>query len=128
MFIFTSCSGEKREKIVIKTPKGRLLSLCHIFDADGNELVQDKDRDVRYTVLLNKYKPMIKKEKKPKDEEEVRIERYNLGPYRNSCLGILRLCPLFQSLLESPPSLRPEDGNGQGDRLHGGGAAQAGTL
>ena len=55
---------------MIKTPKGRILSLCHIYDAEGNELVQDKDRDVRYTVLLNKYKPMIKKEKK-KDDDEV---------------------------------------------------------
>jgi hypothetical protein len=50
--------GEKRRDIVIKTPREPLLSLCHMYDSEGNELVQDKDRDVKYTVLLNRRNPL----------------------------------------------------------------------
>ena len=46
--------GEKKAILVLLTPKVPLLSLCHIYDSEGNELVQDKDRDVKYTVLLNR--------------------------------------------------------------------------
>jgi hypothetical protein len=47
-----------RKKVVIRTPRAQILSLCHIFDAEGNELVQDVDRDIKYTVLLNKRMPL----------------------------------------------------------------------
>eukprot|EP00095_Tigriopus_kingsejongensis_P008836 maker-scaffold15_size728074-snap-gene-0.12 protein:Tk08836 transcript:maker-scaffold15_size728074-snap-gene-0.12-mRNA-1 annotation:"kyphoscoliosis " len=50
--------GEKRQSITLKTPKGAILTLGHIYDGEGNELVQDKDRDVKYTVLLNRRKPL----------------------------------------------------------------------
>jgi len=51
-------SGTGRKKIVLRTPLGPILSKCHVFDADGNELVQDIDREIRYTVLLNKKIPL----------------------------------------------------------------------
>ena len=50
--------GEKRKELMIKTPDERILSVCHIYDAEGNELVQDKDRDVKYTVLLSRKNPI----------------------------------------------------------------------
>ncbi len=50
--------GTGRKKIVIRTPRGPILSLCHVFDSDGNELMVDVDRDIRYTVLLNKKMPL----------------------------------------------------------------------
>ena len=31
-------------QIVLRTPGGPILSMCHVFDAEGNELVQDIDR------------------------------------------------------------------------------------
>ena len=62
--------GEKKAKIVMKTPGGAILSLCHIYDEFGNELVQDKGRDVKYTVLLNKRNPLPQA---AKDDEEVSI-------------------------------------------------------
>ena len=46
--------GEKSYNIIILTPKEQILSMCHIYDSAGNELVQDKDSDVKYTVLLNR--------------------------------------------------------------------------
>ncbi len=58
--------GEKRKDLILKTPKGPLLSLCHIYDSDGNELVQDKDRDVKYTVLLNRKNPLPQ----PKEDDD----------------------------------------------------------
>jgi len=54
--------GEKKYRVTLKTPRGHpVLSVCHIYDADGNELVQDKDRDVKYTVLLNRKNPLPSK-------------------------------------------------------------------
>lgn len=50
--------GEKKQDVILKTPKSAILSLCHMYDAEGNELVQDKDRDVKYTVLLNRKNPL----------------------------------------------------------------------
>lgn len=50
--------GEKRHTFTLKTPGGPLLILGHIYDAEGNELVQDKDRDMKYTVLLNRRRPL----------------------------------------------------------------------
>ena len=44
---------------------------CHIYDADGNELVQDKGRDVKYTVLLNRRNPLPLAQQD--DGEEVRL-------------------------------------------------------
>ena len=58
--------GEKKRKVVLKTPKRPILSVAHIYDHEGNELVQDKDRDVKYTVLLSKKNPLPA----PKDDEE----------------------------------------------------------
>ena len=46
--------GEKKAILVLLTPKAPLLSLCHIYDCEGNELVQDKGGDIKYTVLLNR--------------------------------------------------------------------------
>ena len=46
--------GEKSYNVIILTPKEQILSMCHIYDSAGNELVQDKDSDVKYTVLLNR--------------------------------------------------------------------------
>ena len=61
--------GEKKKKFVIKTPKGPILSVAHMYDSEGNELVQDKDPDVKYTVLLSKKNPLpVSKH----DEDEVR--------------------------------------------------------
>lgn len=51
-------SGTGRKKIVLRTPLGPILSRVNVFDADGNELVQDIDREIRYTVLLNKKIPL----------------------------------------------------------------------
>jgi hypothetical protein len=31
--------GNQTKEFVLRTPKGPLLTLCHIYDADGNELV-----------------------------------------------------------------------------------------
>ena len=45
--------GDKTAKVSLRTPH-RLLSLCHIYDAEGNELVKDKNKSMKYTVLLNK--------------------------------------------------------------------------
>lgn len=50
--------GEQKKKVTLRTPRSQLLSVSHIYDADGNELVQDKDRDVKYTVLLNRKNPL----------------------------------------------------------------------
>ncbi|TRY73282.1 hypothetical protein TCAL_15758, partial [Tigriopus californicus] len=50
--------GEKRHNFTLKTLGGPLLILGHIYDSDGNELVQDKDRDMKYTVLLNRRRPL----------------------------------------------------------------------
>ena len=63
-----SIVGEKRHRLVLKTKKS-VLSMCHIYDAEGNELVQDKGRDVKYTVLLNRRNPLPKDP--PEEGEEV---------------------------------------------------------
>ena len=65
-----SIVGEKRHRLVLKTKKTEILSMCHIYDAEGNELVQDKGRDVKYTVLLNRRNPLPKET--PEEGEEVR--------------------------------------------------------
>ena len=62
--------GEKRKDLVILTPAAPLLSLCHIYDCDGNEIVQDKDSDVKYTVLLNRRYPLPGSSGEPGEEEE----------------------------------------------------------
>ena len=62
--------GEKKKKVIMKTPNGPLLSLCHMYDADGNELVADKDHDMKYTVLLNKKKAMLNDERRKEAEME----------------------------------------------------------
>ena len=49
-----SMIGNQTKEFLLRTPKGPLLTLCHIYDADGNELVIDDDRGVKYTVLLNR--------------------------------------------------------------------------
>jgi hypothetical protein len=49
---------------------GPILSLCHIYDSDGNELVRDKDRDVRYTVVLNAKNINSVAKRKAQQEEE----------------------------------------------------------
>lgn len=60
--------GEKRRELIILTPKDPLLSLCHIYDSSGNELVQDQDSEIKYTVLLKRGNglPSVQDE----DEEE----------------------------------------------------------
>ena len=64
--------GEKKAVLVLLTPKVPLLSLCHIYDCEGNELVQDKDRDVKYTVLLNRRNFSVSNGD-DEEESEVRI-------------------------------------------------------
>ena len=46
--------GDKKKRVVLKTPKDPILSLCHIYDYAGNELIIDKDKEIKYTVLLSK--------------------------------------------------------------------------
>ena len=55
--IINMISGIKR-KLIISTPYGAILSLAHMYDVFGNELMLDKGRDVQYTVLLNKKNPI----------------------------------------------------------------------
>lgn len=50
--------GNGTKEFVLKTPKGPIITLSHIYDADGNELVVDDDRGTKYTVLLNKRNPL----------------------------------------------------------------------
>ena len=50
--------GKNKKRVVLKTPKYRILSVAHLYDCEGNEVVQDKDRDVYYTVLLSKKNPI----------------------------------------------------------------------
>ena len=66
-----SMIGEKRKELVILTPNGPILSLSHIYDSDGNELVQDKEQNVKYTVLLNR-KNMMPSMASGDDDGEVR--------------------------------------------------------
>ena len=68
--------GKKKRNFVLKTPKWPILSVAHIFDHEGNELVQDKDRDVKYTVLLSKKNPLPAKTED--DPDEVRHNFYYL--------------------------------------------------
>ena len=63
--------GEKTKDLIILTPKNPLLSLCHIYDSEGNELVQDKDSDVKYTVLLNRKNPLPPQQTEEGEENEV---------------------------------------------------------
>ena len=60
--------GNQTKEFLLRTPKGPLLTLCHIYDADGNELVIDDDRGVKYTVLLNRKNPLP-----TMDEDEVSL-------------------------------------------------------
>ena len=60
--------GKNKKRVVLKTPKCRILSVAHLYDCDGNEVVQDKDRDVYYTVLLSKKNPMPGKRDDEPDE------------------------------------------------------------
>ncbi len=49
--------GDKRARVVLRmrdVDDGGMLSLSHLFDAEGHELVIDHDSDIKYTVLLNK--------------------------------------------------------------------------
>ncbi len=46
--------GDKKKRIILKTPNESILSLCHIYDYAGNELIIDKDKEMKYTVLLSK--------------------------------------------------------------------------
>lgn len=62
--------GEKRKELVILTPKDPLLSLCHIYDSSGNELVQDQDSEIKYTVLLKRGNPLPSSNAQDEDEEE----------------------------------------------------------
>ena len=67
--------GKNKKRVVLKTPKCPILSIAHIYDHEGNEVVQDKDRDVKYTVLLSKKNPLpSKKEDEP---DEVRLILHN---------------------------------------------------
>ena len=60
--------GKNKKRVVLKTPKSRVLSVAHLYDCEGNEVVQDKDRDVYYTVLLSKKNPMAKRGSDEPDE------------------------------------------------------------
>ena len=65
--------GEKKKKVTLKTLRSQVLTLSHIYDAEGNELVQDKDRDVKYTVLLNRKNPLPSSSN---DDDEVTIREF----------------------------------------------------
>ena len=81
-----SIVGEKRHRLVLKTKKTEILSMCHIYDAEGNELVQDKGRDVKYTVLLNRRNPLPKET--PEEGEEVSFA-YTRNPQISSVFSSL---------------------------------------
>ena len=81
-----SIVGEKRHRLVLKTKKTEILSMCHIYDAEGNELVQDKGRDVKYTVLLNRRNPLPKET--PEEGEEVSFA-YTRNPQISSITSSL---------------------------------------
>ena len=49
--------GKNKKRVVFKTPKDPILSSAHLYDHLGNEVVQDRDRDVLYTVLLSNTNP-----------------------------------------------------------------------
>ena len=53
--------GKNKKRVVLKTPKCPILSAAHIYDHEGNEVVQDRDRDVKYTVLLSSRNPIPSK-------------------------------------------------------------------
>ena len=63
--------GDKSKDVIILTPKDPILSLCHIYDWMGSELVQDKDSDVKYTVLLNKRMQLPVHSPEEGEEQEV---------------------------------------------------------
>ena len=63
--------GDKSKDVIILTPKDPILSLCHIYDWMGSELVQDKDSDVKYTVLLNKKMQLPVHSPEEGEEQEV---------------------------------------------------------
>ena len=65
--------GEKSKDVVIVTPKQPILSLCHIYDCSGSELVQDKDSDVKYTVLLNRRNVLPAQPQEEGEEQEVKV-------------------------------------------------------
>ena len=62
--------GEKPLDIVVKTPEDRILSLSHIYDCECNELVQDNDKGMKYTVLLNRKNPMRMAKSEDGEEDE----------------------------------------------------------
>ena len=84
-----SIVGEKRQRLVLKTKKTEILSMCHIYDAEGNELVQDKGRDVKYTVLLNRRNPLPKET--PEEGEEVSFV-YTRNPKSSCKVNLPALC------------------------------------
>ena len=70
--------GDKSKDVIILTPKDPILSLCHIYDWMGSELVQDKDSDVKYTVLLNKRMQLPVHSPEEGEEQEVIKTRENV--------------------------------------------------
>lgn len=44
--------GEQRKTLNLQTPGPRLISSCHFVDSMGNELMQEQDKDIKYTVLV----------------------------------------------------------------------------
>ncbi len=45
--------GDRRASVALRT-SSPLLSVCHIYDSEGHELVTDRDNDMKYTVVLNR--------------------------------------------------------------------------
>ena len=66
--------GKNKKRIVLKTPRCPILSIAHIYDHEGNEVVQDNDRGNLYTVLLSKKNPLPKKGEDDPDEVTFSIE------------------------------------------------------
>ena len=46
--------GDRQQAVVVLRTTAPLLSVCHIYDAEGHELVLDRDADMKYTVVLNR--------------------------------------------------------------------------
>ena len=107
--------GDKSKDVIILTPKDPILSLCHIYDWMGSELVQDKDSDVKYTVLLNKKMQLPVHSPEEGEEQEVIKTREIVDSKKIVCLfnnrwrwccGLLNftqttLFCLFKSLLNA---------------------------
>ena len=86
--------GDKSKDVIILTPKDPILSLCHIYDWMGSELVQDKDSDVKYTVLLNKKMQLPVHSPEEGEEQEViktrEIVDSNCLPFQQQMALLLR--------------------------------------